>query len=86
MNENTCGQCRHFNKFGPEPKGECYFLPPTVTGNGFCKRPQVRQSEKACGQFDNSAPPGVKGKANPETPGHAAKAARLEKETAKPTE
>ena len=77
MNE-TCGTCRHFNRFGNEPRGYCLLNPPTVLSQGQ-RRPELKDAEW-CGHHDGSAPPTVKLKVNPETPGQAAKAARQEKE------
>jgi hypothetical protein len=79
-NHPTCGTCRHFHKFGTLPQGHCFLNPPTVFSNNFCLRPVVKEdgAESGCGHHAPGEP-AIKGKVNPETPGHAAKAARQDK-------
>ena len=78
MDANTCGGCRHYDSFTNEPRGECYFNPPSVDYRGVKVRPPVKASDRACGQFAAGIPT-TTGKVNPETPGQAAKAARSAK-------
>ena len=79
-NTKTCGQCGHFDKMGGEPNGYCCRYPDAVLGNGSIQRqPVVKEKHRACGEFTSEAPPTNRVKANPETPGQAAKAARQER-------
>ena len=80
----TCGECGHFDRYAGEARGECYAHPPGVrTNSSPQERPVVRDGCRACGEFTLESAPTVRGKRNPETPGHAAQAARAERPTRK---
>jgi len=72
---NTCGNCRFYKPFHEEPRGECWFNPPSAFNDGGGRRPPVKASDSACGRHQEGAPV-VREKRNPETPGLAAKVAR----------
>jgi len=82
--QQTCSTCRHYHRYGPEPRGDCFFAPPTVLPANQQRRPLVKDGD-VCAHHDGSAPPATKEKVNPETPGHAARAARQERQAGKAT-
>lgn len=74
----TCSTCQHFVKHYGEQQGFCYGTPPAMYHNGYqqVNPPTVKLNRPAC-HFFNALPEGVvtqvKTKADPETPGDAAK-------------
>ena len=78
-NRRTCGECGHWHQAAGEPRGGCYRYPPSPPSNNPSRRPFVNADERACGEFTVEAPPTGREKRNPETPGHAAKAARKDR-------
>jgi len=75
----NCGTCSHYVSMLGTPKGYCHGVPPASHPSGVCTRPQVRASDYRCGVYSPLAAgerPAEKAKVNPDTPGHAARAAR----------
>tara|TARA_R110000868_G_scaffold245626_6_gene502209 strand:+ start:10068 stop:10313 length:246 start_codon:yes stop_codon:yes gene_type:complete len=80
--KNTCQQCKYFARFGTEIRGQCYGMPPLPFASGSMIRAIVKVDDTACSLFVSLAPNEptvVKEKKQPETVGHAIKAARQAK-------
>ncbi len=78
----TCGQCLHYEAFFGMNKGHCHGLPPTPFPSGEARSPEVMAKRRSCSLFKpipDGGRPAVKEKTDPETPGDAIKAARLQK-------
>lgn len=82
---DTCGRCKHWVKYGSEPRGACHRFPPQVKVEGYQYRPTMKETERACGEFVALPPeavPEVKAKVLPPEPAYM-KDARQQKKGAK---
>jgi hypothetical protein len=76
----TCSTCKHYHPFYGEPRGECWYYPPTQFPGGTSLRTKVRAAE--CCAFHAEGTPTEKTKHTNDTPGLAAKVRRIDKQQA----